>query len=331
LRLWADHEGYVPLFVQWWPEQQPNGPEAPQEFTFKLTKGETIGGIVANDDAEPIQGATVEVMCDVGDGRAAELSGKPIVSIWLSSGSDAVKTDARGRWTLNNVPAGAKVRLTLKVSHPEYISDDIWGGIQKKQLISEQMLRDQIAIVTLTKGTRVTGKVTDDSGNAIAGAVVIWGDDPYDQEGSQEVRTDKAGNYKLSPLPPKAWNVTVVAKGWMPVQRNVNVLPADMEPENFALEKGKTLRIRFVDRNGKPIPGVGVGIDGWHGNKALYNHKHPNVVDTKIPAQSNKEGIYEWTWAPDGEIRYQFYKEGVGEGSTVLTADGKEHTYVLPP
>jgi len=57
---------------------------------------------------------------------------------------------------------------------------------------------------------------------------------------------------------------------------------------SFKLEPGKTIRFRFVDANDNPLPGVFVGISEWRGNKALYNHRHPNVLDTKIPVQSDE-------------------------------------------
>ena len=52
--------------------------------------------------------------------------------------------------------------------------------------------------------------------------------------------------------------VTVVAQGWMPELRIVDIQP-DMQPEDFQLRPGKTLRIKFVDskietdRKGSPL------------------------------------------------------------------------------
>ena len=43
-RIWTQMDGYVPLFAQWWPEQQPDGHRIPQEFTFKLPSGKRSAG-----------------------------------------------------------------------------------------------------------------------------------------------------------------------------------------------------------------------------------------------------------------------------------------------
>ncbi|MGO9113060.1 MAG: hypothetical protein ACLP9L_27830, partial [Thermoguttaceae bacterium] len=98
----------------------------------------------------------------------------------------------------------------------------------------------------------------------------------------------------------------------------------------FQLKRGKTLRVRFVDGSGRPIPEVGVGIKCWRGCKSLYNTKHPIVLETQIPNQAGKNGVYEWTWAPDDEVQYQFYKEGYDAlTSQSIIADGAEHTITL--
>ena len=93
----------------------------------------------------------------------------------------------------------------------------------------------------------------------------------------------------------------------MPAVRKVEI-DAGMAPFDFRLQPGKELRIRFVDTAGKPVPGVYVGIDQWRGGKSLYNHRHPNVLDTQIPVQADQNGVYRWSWAPDDAVSYWFEK-----------------------
>ena len=45
-------------------------------------------------------------------------------------------------------------------------------------------------------------------------------------------------------------------------------------------------------------------VEEWRGLKSLYNVEHPNVVNSKIPIYPNKQGIYEWTWAPDDGVKF---------------------------
>ena len=74
------------------------------------------------------------------------------------------------------------------------------------------------------------------------------------------------------------------------------------------------------------MPNVFVAMKAGAGGKSLYNHKHPNVVDTQIPTQADENGVYEWTWAPGDQVEYSFGKEGYQEfRAEPFTADGIEH------
>jgi len=163
--------------------------------------------------------------------------------------------------------------------------------------------------------------------------VVIWGDDPYGETGThqehrQEVRTDSNGNYRLQPLPHMPLTVTVVAQGWMPELKKTTIAPENPKLD-FQLKPGKTLRLRIVDRSGKPIPDAAVGIDGWRGAKSLYNVKHPIVLETAIPRSADNKGIFEWTWAPDDAVQYQFCKQGYQLNTKSLVADNTEQIIQL--
>ncbi len=304
LRLWAGKEQHVALFAQWWPEQESAPRPIPEQFTFRLEKGTSLGGVVQNDERKPIAGAKVEVALKRSD--EGLLSTKPIPTRWLSTGENAIRTDAEGKWSLTNVPAG-DVEVSLLLTHPDYASDAGWGGLQTEQKITMESLRDGTATVVMHRGISVTGTVTDSEGKPVPEAMIVWGDDPYFQWGSQETRTDKEGRYKTPPLTYGPMTVTVVAEGFAPQQEKIE-LPSQIAVF-FKLAAGKPIRIHFIDEMGAPVPEVHVGIKSWRGNQGLFNDKHPNVLDSKIPRQANKDGLYEWTWAPSDEVTLSFYKE----------------------
>src|SRR5262249_55343931 len=77
------------------------------------------------------------------------------------------------------------------------------------------------------------------------------------------------------------------------------------------------------------VPRVGVSIDKWHGAESLYNIRHPNVLDTKIPAMSDADGIYEWNWAPESPVEFEFNREGFAHGKASITADNSEHVFTM--
>ena len=97
------------------------------------------------------------------------------------------------------------------------------GALQEEQGIDLKALRARTATITMRGGIVATGTVTDAAGKPIAGAVVVRGDHPYWEEGSQEVRTDEHGRYQLPPLPSGQVNITVLAAGWMPAITKVDI------------------------------------------------------------------------------------------------------------
>ncbi len=328
-RMWTQKEGYVPLFAQWWPEHQPDGHLIPKEFIFTLPSGTEVGGVIEDDAGNPIEGTIVEVALG---NQIDERSRRPIPSMWLAEvpgpGNNPCITDVDGRWTLNNVPAGDEIFIRVKLTHPKYISDTRWGGLQEEQSVPMKAFRDKSATIAMQQGTVVTGVITDPTGKPVFDAVVIWGDNPYEQDGSQEVRTNAEGVYQLQPLSSGRMNITVVSPGWSPESRAIKIL-ASGSLENFQLKKGKSLRIRFIDEDGSPVPNVGVGIREWRGRQSLYNHRHPNVLNTKIPVKSDTDGKFKWEWAPSDEVDFSFYAKGYRTVSQALSASETEHTVTL--
>lgn len=295
LRLWAGAEGHASEFVQLYfksqNEQENYTKPLPEVFTFDLEAGTTMGGQVVNEAGEPIAGATVDARVNTNE----EMNGVPRPSLWWNVDGTA-ETDEDGRWSLNRVPGGSEVKFSLKLKHPNYVDDSNWGRMQREQGVTLAQLREGSAKITMSRGIQLTGTVTNGAGEAIEGALVIWGDDPYFQPGSQEVLTDAEGKYRLPPLARGKMSLTVIAEGWAPELRKVDVgSDADID---FELQSGTPLRIRFVDSDGKAIPNASVYIDSWQGSQSLHNQLHSNVIDTKIPRGAGQDGVYEWSWAP---------------------------------
>jgi hypothetical protein len=303
LRIWVTKEDHVGLFAQWWPEEEPVERPIPKEFTFRLAKGTKVGGIVRNDEGQPIADAKVEVCLRSSGG----LTFDPVPNMWLSTGDKAVRTDAEGRWSLTNAPE-RDTDILLLLTHSDYVSDETWGGLQGEQGVTTKALLDGSATIVMHDGIAVTGTVTDPAGKPVPDAMIVWGDDPYFQWGSQETRTDKEGKYRIPPMRNGLLTVTMVAENFAPQQQKIE-LPAQAVA-NFQLTAGESLRIHFIDEVGAPVPEVSVLIRRWRGNAGLFNIKHPNVLDSKIPRQASKDGLFDWSWAPSDEISLSFYKEG---------------------
>ena len=328
VRLWAHLPKHVSQFMQWWPDRDRNAriDNFPEEFTFKLEGGTIISGFVKDDAGKPISGVAVRVRLVNGGIQTTKV---PVPDTWLSGGGGPLTTEEHGLWLLDKVPAGDDVTVEVKLSHSDYQSDYAWGYLQKQQGVTTKSLREGTGTIVMHRGTNVQGSVTGPDGKPIAGAVVIWGDDPYMQQGGQEERTDRQGHFTFPPLPEGPMRLTAVAEGFAPVEKIVTIR-SQMEPVNFQVGPGKTIRLRFVDKKGTPVPNVQVYIKGWRGAKALYNYRHPNVIDTRIPYQSDDQGIYEWTWAPDDPVSFTFRKKGYNyEPARSFTAGDEEQTVTL--
>ena len=92
----------------------------PDEYKFRLVKGTRIGGVVKNEEGQPIQGAWVAYNHGggfFGDGHV---------------------TDENGRWKFDDVRPGKEVYIHVK--HPDYLSDH-FAEMQKAQKVTTAMLR----------------------------------------------------------------------------------------------------------------------------------------------------------------------------------------------
>lgn len=326
VRLWARKEGQVPMFAIWWPKVDPKLAAMPEEFTYHLQTGTTLGGMVTNDAGEPIVGVNVEVSYHGTNFR--KTGGRAVFDNWLALGDGAVGTDSNGRWQLNNVPPGDDIDVRLRLSHSKYLGDDDWGRLQREQHITLAALRDETAVIVMPRGSVVSGKVTDSEGRPLKDAVVIWGDRPAREPGSQEVRTDDQGTYRFPPLPPGLMHVTVVAEGWMPIRTEIQI-PRRPLPLDFALKQGNKLQLRFIDESGETIPRVEVTIRKWQGAESLYNDQDPELVRTRVPRKAGFDGVYEWHWAPDSPVEFEFVRPGYAKKTASIAADGREHVITL--
>ena len=180
----------------------------------------------------------------------------------------------------------------------------------------------------MQRGIRVSGTVTDADDKPVA-ALAIWGDDPYSEHRpQQEVRTDDQGVYKLPPLPPGPMHVTVVAKDWMPQTRAVDISQSNPAID-FKLQTGKALRIHLLTIPASRCP---TSRFRSRGGATPSRCTTSNIPMWWIPKFRNSDanGGYQWTWAPDDAVTYRL--SAIGGFSTpeaTFTADDEEHEFVL--
>ena len=227
LRLWADEDGYCGKFKNFQTDSAVHVLVIPDDFKFQLVKAVTIGGLVKDQAGGPIQGA-----------RIKRAHGENV--IWGRS----TFTNREGRWKFDDEEPETADRIKIRVTHPDYLSDRLGGELQREQQITYQALRDQTAAITLRPGLRVSGKVTDPAGKPYPRAIVIWGDDlkslPGERINENEAPTNSDGIYRLPVFGPGPVRVTVIAEGWMPESRIINIAEKTQSTD-FQLRPGRKL------------------------------------------------------------------------------------------
>ena len=193
------------------------------------------------------------------------------------------------------------------------------------------MLLKEMATLTLKRGVIVRGQLTDPAGKPIKDAIIVLGDEPYNSAAPTEFSTDADGRFRLPALAPGETTFTVMAHGWAPQLRKVNV-QARLPPQNFHMAPGKTIRLRIVDAAGKPVPDAYVIINGWKGGKSLqtyFNPNHSKVPDPKIPDKADADGVWEWTWAPDDAVKLIIHAKGLPPTELEIAGGAAERTVTL--
>ena len=333
LRVWASKAMFVPEFVNFGQGTHDEGKRIPDRFEFRLAQGTQLSGRVVDERGQSIAGVAVNVSVDVRE-PAWGVNPRPMISTWLTDedfNEPAAVTDERGYWKIVNAPAqsGAKdFEFRLMLKHEHYTSDSQWGELQNQQKVTTAMLREGSATIVMKRGVALVGRAFDPEANPVTKGLVIWHDSPYLSSGDYEAEIDDTGRFETAPLPPGVHPITVVAPGFRPERRMVTVKES-MGDIRFDLQPGKRLTLKIVDHHGDPILGAHVSILKWGEAESLYNWQHPNVLDSRIPRQSDKNGVYEWNWAPDDAVTYQVSAEEFSSSTVTLIAGEETHTVQL--
>jgi beta-lactamase regulating signal transducer with metallopeptidase domain/uncharacterized GH25 family protein/thiol-disulfide isomerase/thioredoxin len=330
LRLWPSKAGYVPQFVNFGRGTHENGRLIPDKYEFRLLKGHRLAGRLVDGDGKPVAGARVQVNVDVSE-PIWGINPTPMISTWLAEDESAAVTDGDGRWQITNAPAprnGNDFEFGLQITHAEFAGDTRWGELQKQQGITTKALRDGTATIKLDRGVAISGIVTGPDGTPVSKGLVVWNDRPYWATGVNETQIDASGHYTTKHLMPGSYPITVLAPGFAPQQRTIEVT-RDLGKVDFQLEAGNPIRIKIVDQTGNPVPKAYVGIGEWRKTEAIYNEKHPNVPDSGIPRTADDDGMYEWTWAPADGVAYRISAKGYDAKEVRLVAKQEPHEVVL--
>ena len=294
-------DGFVPMAADW-PKISAADP-LPEEFTIALEQATTLGGIVRNEDGQPIEGVTVNFLCSDQDHDK-----RPRVSIRELTAT----TDRDGRWSATLFPAG-RFSVSIRLSHPEHDSGDGYGAAQA----SLEDLRKGTAVMRLNKGVALEGIVSDLAGQPIRGASVALGSDRFLSYYPMP-KTGKTGRFSFGNVRTGEAVMTVTAPGYAPELLRVAV-HKDMKPVEVKLGPGQVFKGRVLDGDGKPVAGCMVLVDSWRGSRNL-----------RWSVNTDASGRFLWDSAPADEMSIDAGKEGfIYVRDTVMKAGEAEHVITL--
>ncbi|MGD2174868.1 MAG: carboxypeptidase regulatory-like domain-containing protein, partial [Candidatus Brocadiaceae bacterium] len=258
---------------------------------LRLKPAVAIGGLVRDEQGEPVQGAQVNVhLASSGPGPQDFFRGEDL------------PTDEKGRWRAQGAPADAR-RFSIHVSHPDYAAEPHYRPVDAEKLLSMEH------VSVLESGCALRGRVTDAEGNPIADARVMLGADRFGLLREPSTNTDEEGRFAFDSVSPTVQTVTAYARGYAPDLRRVKV-SAEAEPLTFRLDRGHTIRGRVVGPDGTPLEGAGVAADTWRDCR-------PNFWE----ARTDAEGRFEWNSAPPDAVLFHVYKQGyMSKRDLTLTA-----------
>jgi len=258
----------------------------PNSHIFEMLPASSLGGIIQDKAGNAIEAVDVRFSASLEDANGR------------NSIRRSVHTDENGRWRVDGVPSEVD-RITLGLRHPEYGGDHSRPRvITGEALVNARALKH---VETLEKGLTITGKVIDDQGSPIARATVMIKLQSYSPihaltNVSGEFRLVCSGNqsdYREAPT------IIVEAPGYAPVQETIDLDP-NIEPLEFRLTRGTTIKCRVVDTEGEPIAGA------WTVIQPLQDYREYDVwlEDT------DEQGKFKIPNVPDNDIKLTVGKHG---------------------
>jgi len=299
-------ENFVPMQARF-RTSEGGGTGIPNDYTLALEPAVSIGGIVQNEQALPIEAVTVKI--------DRYTDGEYQTEAWISIRDYTIKTDKNGKWKCNVMPKELG-RFGISLSHPEYADDTHarnWTKLNLDHLLAGKLL------MLMKKGVVLAGYVIDQTGNPIKDASVLRGESHYAVD-RLKTKTDDQGRFEFGQADYGTEILTVQAQGYGPELKTISIRQ-DIEPVEFTLEPGYSIYGRVVDVNGKPINEAYVSVQEWRSYSTIeWNSK------------TDKDGRFVWNSAPPDKIKIYVSKNGYMDNRrNFLVASQDEYEIVLGP
>lgn len=298
-------EGFVGKYIEWRPDSK--GIEVPRQYFAQMKKSVSIGGVVKTKDGQPLENAEVEIGINFGSPETD-----------FDYFHATVTTDKDGRWEFDGFDPDA-VSPFVWLKHEAYVETESYGT--RPDL---GQLLDKSCTFFMVPGFSVSGHVRRTDGTPIVGALVYRGFSRYGSE--KPAKTDSQGFYIFSKCRREKMVLTVMAEGYGP-ELQVFMVEKSVRDMDFVLETGHQLKLRIIDRDGKPVEGVKIEANYWR----PYNDSQ-DCQSIRASARTNKDGRAVLKDLPADAVQYTISKDGfAGLGDIGLLPSEDEQVLELWP
>ena len=275
--------GYVDKSVTWAASRHDNFEDIPAEYTVKLDKAASIGGVLKDPDGQPLDGAVLRFS---GVNPAAPFDRERTLA---APNFRTERTDENGRWQCNHLPQDFS-NLVIRVIKPDFLpvtfgcEGSSTGGSDVVRLPAADFLAGK-AVMVLGRGITVSGQIVDSRGKPVANVVITrnhqW------RNPSSVLQSDDSGRFIIPNLLPGDLTFTLQAKGLEP--QTLDLAITNPMPElKVAMKPGQILKGRVLDETGQPVAGASVQLDRVE--------LEPLEFDWSATTDSN--GRFQWDSAP---------------------------------
>jgi RNA polymerase sigma factor (sigma-70 family) len=307
-------EGFADRRLAWRPDR---GFAIPSACTMRLARPVPVGGRVLDPEGRPLAEADVAFHLAPDPILQAEPEGHNYLSLHT-------KTAADGTWHLERIGADMLPRSRLSASHTNFVEGPSF--ILNQKPASEQALREGTHVTLLKAGLTVTGFVVDEIGRPVSGARVTAG--PRESTGRRMSLTDTNGHFAIRGCAPGNEPLTAEASGFATTTVTA-VLAPGTEPFRLVLGRGKLVRLRVVDPQGKAVPNARATLS------SVINSSIPErstAVQTKFTGFTDAEGRVTWESAPDSELNFFVAADGHMRVRDIkVRPQAGEQVITLPP
>ncbi len=262
---------FAPYWANW--SMPARSKTLPDSFTATLDEGRSVGGIIVDEEGKGIENAQVHPRVEYKK-RAEDLHQLGVGKLY--------KTDAKGRWRVDTFPAN-EPNVYVTVTHPDFMPTSAKLDANKFRLDRTGEPSEKI---TLSRGLTLSGLVSDARGEPISGAIVRT----LLRNEKLETTTNNEGVYELLRCAVGSIPVGVTATGFGPEVKDVK---PGMSPVDFVLPRGKRIRVRVTEVDGKPIAKTRMFHQRWR-NKSNFDYQLGLMHQ-----YTDEDGIWEWSSAPE--------------------------------